>query len=93
MPTTKQAKRLWWAEFMLAIVLIGGVLFCVSYTNRVDERSRRDMERESRQNDQRWCDLLRTLNEAYTSPGAKPTTELGRRIAQAVQDLNKDFAC
>lgn len=93
MVMTRNAKRLWWAQMVLALVLVGGVLGNVAYTNRVDERSRRETMAESRQNDRRWCDLLKTLDSAYTDPKSPSTTPIGVRIAKAIHELVVEFGC
>lgn len=62
---------------------VAGVL----YTGHVDDR-RETAERES---DRRWCDLLTTLDEAYSS--TPPSTELGRRVAASIRTLRVQLDC
>jgi hypothetical protein len=45
----------------------------------------------NRESDARWCDLLSTLDTAYSS--TPPSTELGRRVAQSIDDLRTEFEC
>lgn len=62
---------------------VAGVL----YTGYVDGQ-REIAERES---DRRWCALLNTLDQAYTT--APPTTELGRRAAEEIRKLRTGLDC
>lgn len=59
----------------------------VVYTGHVDDK-REVAERES---DRRWCDLLTTLDEAYSS--TPPATELGRRVAASIKTLRVQLDC
>lgn len=48
-------------------------------------------QKAERENDRRWCQLLITLDQAYsTSP---PTSELGRRVALAIHSLRTELGC
>ena len=67
---------------MLALGIAG-----VSYTSYVDGK-REAAEREA---DRRWCELLSTLDEAYSA--VPPTSELGRRVAAQIRKLRGDFNC
>lgn len=44
-----------------------------------------------RENDRRWCALLNTLDQAYSS--SPPTSEVGRRVAAAIHTLRSDLEC
>lgn len=68
---------------MLAVALAG-----VVYIGHVDSQ-REAAERES---DRRWCDLLVTLDDAYTS-GTPPATEVGKRVAAAIHTLRVQLGC
>lgn len=76
------------------LVSMGGVF----YTNHVDQKrqvavQRLDRQREAseREADRRWCQLLNTLDEAYSA--VPPATELGRRVALAIHTLRVDLDC
>lgn len=46
---------------------------------------------ESHQSDLRWCELLNTLNQAYTT--SPPQTETGRMVAKSIAHLHGSFGC
>lgn len=61
---------------LLAAVLLAGA--GIAYTGYVQ-----------RQSDQRWCDLLATLDQ----PGRPPTTERGQEIQREIHDLRTELGC
>lgn len=62
------------------ISIIAVVVASILYTQSVD-----------RQSNQKWCEVLVPLDDAYsTSP---PTTELGQKVARAMHDLRINFGC
>jgi len=69
---------------LLLIVLgVGGVL----YTNRTVS----EQDKAERANDQRWCKLLTTLDEAYrATPPQSPT---GQRVAADIHNLRAELGC
>ena len=67
---------------MLAVGLAG-----VGYTGYVDG----EREAAEREADKRWCQLLVTLDEAYSA--ATPTTDVGRKVAAAVHTLRVSLKC
>ena len=42
-------------------------------------------------NNQKWCELLTTLDGAYKS--LPPATELGRKVAESIHKLRNNFEC
>jgi len=77
----------WWTlavSVALLIVLgVGGVL----YTNRTVSQQ----DKLERANDQRWCKLLTTLDEAYrATPPQSPT---GQRLAADIHNLRAELGC
>jgi hypothetical protein len=76
--TATGAFRAWWSIAMVlavaVLIAIGGVL----YTNHAQRRS-----------DQRWCDLLSSLDQ----PQAPPTTDRGARIQQQIHELRQELRC
>lgn len=48
-------------------------------------------DKSERANDQRWCKLLTTLDDAYRS--APPQTDTGRRLATDIHRLRQDLGC
>lgn len=73
-------QPLWYSLLAIlatAVVLAGSGFW---YTNHVQ-----------RQGDQRWCDLLVTMDEAYSL--STPRTEVGRRVAALMHKLRVDFGC
>lgn len=77
----------WWtlaiSVLLLIILGVGGVL----YTNRTVSQQ----DKAERANDQRWCKLLTTLDEAYQS--APPQTQTGRRLASDIHNLRAELGC
>lgn len=46
---------------------------------------------EASNNNQQWCELLTTLDKAYTS--LPPATALGKKVAKSIHDLRLNFDC
>lgn len=81
------SKPRWIVLVSIVLSVMALAVAGVGYTSYVDGR-REAAEREA---DQRWCDLLVTLDDAYGS--GTPTTELGRRVAEAVHTLRTELQC
>lgn len=45
------------------------------------------------QNNRQWCELLSPLDNAYTNPSTPPATELGKKVAEAIHKLHRNFGC
>lgn len=43
------------------------------------------------ENNRQWCELLNTLDTAYSS--TPPKTELGKKVAIKIHELRIDFGC
>lgn len=82
------SKPRWMTLVSIVLSVMGLALAGVLYTGYVDGH-REAAERES---DRRWCDLLVTLDDAYTS-GPQPTTDVGKRVASAVHVLRVQLGC
>ena len=67
----------------VALLALAGVL----YTNY----SLGEADKTERENDRRWCQLLVTLDDAYST--VPPTSALGRRVADAIHALRTDLEC
>lgn len=72
---------------MIVIAILALLIFSVGYTTWVDSK-RAGAEREA---DRRWCQLLSTLDQAYSA--VPPSTELGRKVAAAIHDLKTELDC
>jgi hypothetical protein len=81
------SKPRWMILVSIFLSVVALAVAGVLYTGHVDGK-REAAEREA---DQRWCELLITLDEAYSS--AVPATELGRRVADAVHNLRVGLDC
>lgn len=44
-----------------------------------------------RRSNQQWCDVVSTLDDAYTAN--PPQTETGQRIAREMRRMRRDFDC
>lgn len=42
-------------------------------------------------NNRQWCELLTTLDEAYSS--IPPQSELGQKVARSIHKLKTNFGC
>jgi len=73
------------AAIGLSMITFGGGGY--AYTNW----SISQQDKAERANDQRWCKLLTTLDEAYRS--APPQTETGRRLASDIHNLRAELGC
>lgn len=85
-PNLSRPRWLLLATVVASMLLVG--LAGVVYIGHVDNR-RAAAERES---DRRWCDLLVTMDDAYTS-GSPPSTDVGKRVASAVHVLRVQLGC
>lgn len=72
--------RLWYAVIALVVscLVIAGI--SVQYSNYVDRKS-----------NQRWCELLATMDDAYKAN--PPRTDAGQRMAAELRRLRVDFGC
>lgn len=80
-------QRYWYPVAVLFAVLVSVTFFNVSYTNQVDKESDRD----NRQNDQKWCTLLITMDDAYKAN--PPQTATGRKLATDISSLRTGLGC
>lgn len=70
--------------YAVAMVIAVGLLFVAALVGSTAYT--RHVQRES---DQRWCDLLSSLDQ----PQAPPTTERGARIQQQIHQLRSELRC
>jgi hypothetical protein len=76
--TASGALRVGWSLVMVVVTAVCVAGACIVYTNHVQQRS-----------DQRWCDLLASLDQ----PGQPPTTERGRQIQEQLHELRSEMRC
>ncbi|HEX6969484.1 MAG TPA: hypothetical protein VF174_11840 [Micromonosporaceae bacterium] len=76
--TPADAGRAWWSVLIVVIAAVAVAVAGVAYTGYAQRRA-----------DQRWCDLLATLDQ----PAEPPTTQRGREIQREVHDLLRDLDC
>lgn len=81
------SKPRWIVLVSIVLSVMALAVAGVSYTSYVDGQR----ERSEREADRRWCQLLEPLDDAYTT--VPPTSELGRRIAEAIHNLRVEFDC
>lgn len=84
---TALSKPRWYALLMVVLSMIVLTGLSVGWTSYVDGQ-REQSEREA---DRRWCVLLVIVDDAYSD--APPTTETGRRLAEAYRQMLKAFDC
>lgn len=73
-------RRLVWALLTSFVSAVAAAVFSVVFTGHSNQTR-----------DRQWCELLSTLDVAYSS--APPATELGRRVAAAIAELTQTFGC
>lgn len=83
--------RLSMPRWYLLLVMVGSMLMLsgagVLYTNW----SISQQDKAERANDQRWCKLLTTLDEAYQA--TPPQTPTGQRLAADIHNLRAELGC
>lgn len=80
-------KGRWYPVVVLFIVVITATALNFAYTNQVNNRT----IKEGRENDQKWCEMLVTLDDAYSS--TPPGSALGRKLAEDIHRLRVDLEC
>lgn len=77
----------WYLLLVVCLSLVTLAGMNIGYTSYVDSQR----EKAEREADRRWCQLLTTLDSAYTA--APPTTPTGVRVAEAVRTLRLTLQC
>lgn len=76
--TKTGAIRAWWSLLMVLLMAIAVGVACVGYTQHAQ-----------RQSDQRWCDLMTTLDQ----PQVPATSQRGRAVQQQIHQLRSELGC
>lgn len=76
--TQTGALRAWWSMLMILVVAVLVAGAGIVYTRHVQHQA-----------DQRWCDLLATLDQ----PSQPATTERGRVVQQQIHRLRSELGC
>lgn len=84
--------RFWYAITVAFIAVVGIAAAGVIYTNYVQKQAEQRATVAREDSDRRWCALLTDLDDAYQGP-PKPTTELGRKVAEEIHRLRVGFGC
>jgi hypothetical protein len=82
-------NRTWYS---LLVILVGAVALGfanAAYTNYVQHQSEQRFRRAVEISQQRWCDLLNSLDH----PEVPSTTERGKQIQQQIHDLRLGLGC
>lgn len=83
--------RLWYAITALVISCFVIAFVSVQYANWTREQTIEEMRSQQERSDQRWCELLRTLDDGYKAqPPGSPT---GQKIAADIARLRQQFGC
>lgn len=77
----------WYTAAIVIAMLVALGVFNFLYINGAVARQ----DRVERENDQRWCQLLTTLDDAYRA--APPQSETGRRLAADIHQLRQELGC
>lgn len=86
-PPQPLSRPRWMVLVTVVLSMLLVALVAVGWTGYVDS----EREASEREADRRWCQLLNTLDEAYST--VPPTSELGRRVANAIHTLRVDLDC
>lgn len=70
----------WYSLVVVFLVLGASVGLSIGYTAS-----------KNKENDRRWCALMRELDAAYAA--SPPQTEVGRRVAASVHNLKTELGC
>ena len=73
----------------LKLKVLSGDAFDKSFAASMVSDHESDIKNE--ENDRKWCTLLVEMDEAYGA--SPPSTETGRRIAQAIHQRRVDLGC
>lgn len=88
---SSESGRLSMPRWYLLVAIVGSVMLLaaagIAYTNWSIGRQNAT----ERENDRRWCEMLVTLDDAYSS--TPPQSELGRRLAADIHKLRVDLGC
>lgn len=68
----------WYAIVVLFLTTGIGLGTTLVYASQIDRNSNKE-----------WCELLMELDDAYST--TPPTTELGRKVATAINHLHEKF--
>jgi hypothetical protein len=82
-------KRAWYS---VMVILVGAVLLAFvngAYTNYVQHQSEQRFRRAVELSQQRWCDLLNSLDH----PEVPSTTERGKQIQLQIHELRLGLGC
>jgi hypothetical protein len=82
-------KRAWYS---VLVILVGAVLLGftnAAYTNYVQHQSEQRFNRAVQMSQQRWCDLLNSLDH----PEVPSTTDRGRQIQHQIHELRLGLGC
>lgn len=90
MDIRKERNHIWTmitALISAVLVSVIGVIVAGVSTSNNNER----INQQQINNNRQWCELLTPLDSAYSS--TPPATELGKRVAEAIHRLHKNFGC
>lgn len=81
----------WYPIVVVVAVMVLITAGNIWWTYQVDHKRAEAEERARRESDARWCNLMVTLDDAYSS--VTPATEVGRKVAKSIKDLRTDLRC
>ena len=82
-------NRPWYSVLVILVVAVVAIFLNGLYTNRVQHQSEQRFRRAVELSQQRWCDLLNSLDH----PETPSTTERGRQIQRQIHDLRLGLGC
>jgi hypothetical protein len=69
--------------YLLVVAFLSSVVMGITAIMYADSAARKS--------NQQWCDIVTTLDDAYTAQ--PPQTETGQRIAREMKRMRHDFGC
>lgn len=77
---TKTRTKSWYAVVVACVSSLAMGVIAIQYAEYVDRKS-----------NQQWCEVVVTLDNAYTQ--TPPQTEAGQNLARAMKRMRHDFGC
>lgn len=86
-----EKKRMAWSLLVSFLSAVAVSVAGVVYTGLSQSENNERIHQQQVENNRQWCELLSTLDIAYSS--TPPQSELGRKVANAIHQLSQSFDC
>jgi hypothetical protein len=88
---TTPAVRVSYAIMVSFFAVVAIALAGVAYTNHVQKQAERRADLVRIESDRRWCSLLVDIGNSQRA--VPPKTESGKRFAEEIEKLRREFGC